>query len=111
MSPAGLGKVKQLTAGSVWTCALITGGTVKCWGNNRAGSVGDGSTTDRLKPVAVKGLTKVQSLDAGGAHTCALLSGGKVKCWGGNRFTGALGDGTEENRLEARLSEGLIAGV
>ena len=96
-----------MTAGSVWTCALLTTGKVMCWGNNRAGSVGDGSTTDRLKPVAVKGLAKVQSLDAGGAHSCALLPGGKVRCWGGNRFTGALGDGTEENRLEPVAPKGL----
>ena len=75
-------------------------------GNNRAGS----SETARPRTAEAgcrEGLTKVQSLDAGGAHTCALLSGGKVKCWGGNRFTGALGDGTEENRLKAVAPKGL----
>lgn len=108
VTAAGTGKVKQLTAGSVWTCALLTTGKVKCWGNNREGAVGDGTdSNDRLKPVFVVGLVKVQHVDGGGVHTCALLKGGKVKCWGGNRFSGALGDGTNVNRSKPVSPKGL----
>jgi alpha-tubulin suppressor-like RCC1 family protein len=37
-------------------CARSEDGTVCCWGSNYAGSVGDGTTTDRLTPTLVEGL-------------------------------------------------------
>ena len=86
--------IKQISAGWDHTCALTTGGAVKCWGQNKHGEVGDGSRSDRLKPVHVTGLTSgVAQVSAGYDHTCALLTGGTVKCWG-NNATGELGDGT-----------------
>ena len=67
-------------------------GTVRCWGRNLDGQVGDGTTTSpRLAPVAVPGLTSVVAVAVGGNHSCALLDGGGVQCWGDNQF-GQLGD-------------------
>ena len=70
------------------------GGAVLCWGNNEAGQLGDGTTTNRFTPVAVRGLgSGVQAITAGVEHTCALLVSGGIKCWGNNAY-GQLGDGS-----------------
>jgi alpha-tubulin suppressor-like RCC1 family protein len=103
--------VTQVAAGGAHTCALMTGGAVKCWGGNYGGELGDGTTTNRLVPVDVAGLPGgVTQVAAGGAHTCALMTGGAVKCWGGN-YGGELGDGTTTNRLVPVDVTGLASGV
>jgi alpha-tubulin suppressor-like RCC1 family protein len=108
-SPVVLGGVTQVALGKAQACALLEDRSVRCWGNNEHGQLGDGTTTDRrlnpvqvlasgtaaASPVVLGGVTQVA---VGEFHTCALLVDGTVRCWGRN-FNGELGDGTTDDRL------------
>lgn len=52
--PKGIGLVAQLAVGGDHTCAVLSDGTVKCWGYNAEGRLGDGTTTNRSSPTPVK---------------------------------------------------------
>lgn len=94
----GLENVRQIETGAEHTCALLSGGSVHCWGQGEDSQLGYGNTSDRLSPgEAIPGLSNISQISVGSFHTCALGSNGSVYCWGqGTR--GELGNGNATNQ-------------
>jgi alpha-tubulin suppressor-like RCC1 family protein len=102
---AGLSGVVKIAAGFNSTCALLSDGTVKCWGDNSVGQLGIGTGTSSLVPVKVLSIDNAKGLFAfysaipafvsedDDSTFCAVLSDGTAKCWGSNTL-GAAGSGT-----------------
>jgi alpha-tubulin suppressor-like RCC1 family protein len=93
------GTVLQIAAGRFHTCALLSTGAVRCWGDGRYGQLGYGNTSDigdSETPASAGdvniGGTVIQ-IAAGSFHTCTLLSTGAVRCWGYASY-GQLGYGS-----------------
>lgn len=78
------------------TCALISNGTMECWGENLQGVLGDGTTTERHSPTPVSGLSGVVAIATANRDSCAVVSNGGVFCWG---FSEVLGNGSTTDSL------------
>jgi alpha-tubulin suppressor-like RCC1 family protein len=68
-------------------------GTVRSWGFNRFGQLGDGTRVDSNLPVAVSGLDHVVRVSGAGYYSLAAKADGTAWAWGSNSY-GRLGDGT-----------------
>jgi alpha-tubulin suppressor-like RCC1 family protein len=95
---SGLTDATTAAAGSYFTTALRSDGTVWAWGHNVYGQLGDGTKTDRLTPVQVSGLTGVTALVAGSGHVLVLKNDRTVWGWGSSS-NGQLGNGKTTTRL------------
>lgn len=88
--------VSSISVSTYHTCAInSTDNRVYCWGSNSSGQLGDGTTTNRLTPVAVlqgvmPSLT-VKALSLGLNYSCAINDDDRVYCWGSNS-NGVLGN-------------------
>jgi alpha-tubulin suppressor-like RCC1 family protein len=91
---AGRG-AKRVFCGGYTSCVILDDDSVKCWGYNENGGLGDGTTTNRDSPVALPsfGSGKIKDLFVGG-HSCVVFDDSTVKCWGRNT-EGQLGLGTD----------------
>jgi alpha-tubulin suppressor-like RCC1 family protein len=108
----------QISAGGYHTCALSSGGSAYCWGQNNYGELGNNSTTDSGVSVAptYNGLftsgTVIQ-ITAGLYHTCALTSLGTAYCWGYGTY-GQRGDNnsliTTQSTPVAVVTTGVLSG-
>jgi hypothetical protein len=78
-----LAKVTAIATSSEGCCtsflgfslALTAGGTVKAWGDDVFGELGDGKTTASSVPVVVQGLSGVTAIAAGDVQAIALTAG------------------------------------
>lgn len=92
----------NVAVGGSHACGVTPDEEAYCWGLNRQGRLGDGTTTDHSIPVRVGSDLPFIMIAAGSTypvqdHTCGLAGDGTAYCWGPNA-EGKLGDGTEEDR-------------
>ncbi|MEY3691263.1 MAG: hypothetical protein RJB57_918, partial [Actinomycetota bacterium] len=84
----GLTGVTAISSGYEHTCAVVTGGSLTCWGDNKYGQLGDGTTSSSkvtsLVNVDRAGVTSVTAVAATTHATCVIAAAAKVKCWGGD---------------------------
>ncbi len=105
--PSGPG---SFAAGSNFSCAITEMATVKCWGNNSKGQLGDGTLNFSQQPVTVNGLSGAVKVSAGFRHAWAILGDGSVRCWGSG-FLGQLGNGFFEDSMSPVPVSGLTDAV
>lgn len=76
----------SLALGAYHGCVVVAEGTVRCWGRDNAGQVGDGSSIPGsgyyTAAQTVTGLVNVESVYAFADTSCALTTDGNVWCWG-----------------------------
>ncbi|MGD0167928.1 MAG: RCC1 repeat-containing protein [Gaiellaceae bacterium] len=95
-----------VTGGVDHACALISDGTISCWGANKSGELGNGTKVSSIKPVKVSGISNAVQIGAGGDFSCALLASHVVKCWGTN-YASQLGTGNTTGHTRPVLVSGI----
>ncbi|CAN0526396.1 unnamed protein product, partial [Ectocarpus sp. 12 AP-2014] len=94
------------SAGASHSCTVLVGGTIKCWGENFWGQVGQNDNLVRGKnasdmgddlPYVQLGIFEADMVASGSEFNCARSVDGEVKCWGRNT-AGQLGLGDNETR-------------
>jgi alpha-tubulin suppressor-like RCC1 family protein len=66
-------------------CAIISDGTIQCWGSNNDGQLGGGPNDHEDVPVSyISGTWRYMFDGASARHFCAIKSDGTLWCWGAN---------------------------
>jgi hypothetical protein len=128
----GIHSAIAISMGDYHACALISGGSIECWGQagdwikgfKVVGALGDGKASHGHVsvaggdpkhgysydfspiPVRAKGISDATAVSAGAVHTCAVLRSGAVECWGGNNY-GQLGSSVNGSSLVPSRVRGL----
>jgi alpha-tubulin suppressor-like RCC1 family protein len=90
----GVPNVTAIAVGNDYSMVLGSDGTLWDWGLNQWGQLGNGTTTDEIRPVEARGLDSgITQISAGDNFALALRSDGSVEAWGYNG-SGQLGDGS-----------------
>jgi len=88
----------QVSAGGQHACGVTSDNRLYCWGRNSEGELGDGTTTNRLVPVAVAGALHFRQVGTGSLSTCGVTTDNRAYCWGDDSY-GELGIGSTSPRL------------
>ena len=99
--------VGNSTSQTCQTCVLLDNCTVKCWGLNSSGQLGQGDianrgdslseTGDGLSAIDLGSGRTAIAISASGTTACAVLDNGSLKCWGSGT-SGSLGQGDTTTR-------------
>lgn len=92
----GIDSAVSVAVGNNNAYAALADGTVRAWGDNDYGQLGDGTTTHSSTPVVVTGISSAVQVASGAVSAYALLTNGEIRAWGSND-RGRLGDGTTTN--------------
>jgi hypothetical protein len=105
---SGINNAVEVAASAGFTCAALSDGTARCWGQNLpvtpnastlgVGLIGGVKPLNAFTPLPVKNLTGISVVSTGTDHACALGKKGKVSCWGSNE-DGQLTDYTTNPTL------------
>lgn len=97
----------SISSGGSHTCAVLTGGTLKCWGSGMYGQLGPSSTGNvgrgrndmaLLQPVPFGPGSFVVDVASGArGHTCTLFADASLNCFGEN-----FGNGLAHSRARTR---------
>ena len=88
---------QNIMTGHRSSCAILTNGSLACWGMGSQGVLGNGERDDIGEPTitsAMPGNRSVVDIDGSLWVTCAVLDNGSVACWGGYNTHGEMGNGT-----------------
>lgn len=104
----------SLGLGGFHSCATIDDGTIRCWGADWLGQLGDGPGDSQPGPATVSGISSATQVAAGYWQSCAVLDDATVKCWG--RQTGLDADGTDQSDVPLAVvglsgAVGVVSGV
>ncbi len=105
---SGITNATAISASQARTCAVLSSGSIDCWGNDEYGQLGDGESNGSPNPTPerVTDVTNAIGVSAGNFDGCALLSGGSIECWGFNE-DGRLGDDTFETSSTSSAVQGI----
>lgn len=113
-------RATALAVGSGHTCALLDGGSVRCWGSN-GGLMGQGTVLaigddPGEIPVTLPLPRAAKALAAGQTFTCVILVDGEMRCLGSSTFgelaqgsTSIVGDDPGEQAVPVSLGAGRTA--
>lgn len=112
-APTQGGQLGTGSGPSGFACAITTDATLKCWGDNRYGQLGNGTTTNSVTPVTVSGLSSVNGIWTGEFIACATVGAAKaLYCWGrSDNYQLGTGYGTLPASQSTPVSASGLSGV
>ena|GEM_PF-678465 len=107
---SGVSNAIDLAASAESNCALIDDHTIRCWGDDFLGQLGDGTYNPSATPVTIQGINNAIQIasSAKSEHFCAVLQTGEVACWGSNSH-GQIG--INPNTIAASSFPTIIPGI
>jgi alpha-tubulin suppressor-like RCC1 family protein len=100
----------SVSVGDVHSCAVLSSGSVMCWGAGNSGRLGQGTSANSNVPVAAVGISNATQVSTGSANSCALHSDGKISCWGNNLYQ-QLGNSIATESLSPVSADAFPAGA
>jgi alpha-tubulin suppressor-like RCC1 family protein len=76
------GPVAEVVGGETHTCAVMTSGSVSCWGKSSDDALGSAGSGESDSPVTVPGITNAAHVAVTDLATCATTMDHDLYCWG-----------------------------